>query len=130
LPLVLRWITVAACLLQGGFMAFDGVRALGVGRYLTPGGGDHAGRLGPWSSVVAAVGIPPESTGMKAAFVVFGAAWLGVAVGLALRTDWVWIAGLVLAAGTLWYLVPGTVISIAVLALLLTPSGRRALGRE
>jgi hypothetical protein len=31
--------------------------------------------------------------------------------------------------GTLWYVVPGTVISVAVLVLLLTPPVRRALGR-
>jgi hypothetical protein len=31
--------------------------------------------------------------------------------------------------GTLWYLVPGTVISVVVLALLLTHPVRKALGR-
>jgi hypothetical protein len=35
----------------------------------------------------------------------------------------------VLAIGTLWYLVPGTVLSVAVLLLLLSPPVRRALGR-
>jgi len=129
-PAVLRWITAALCLVQGAYMALDGARALVVGSYITPGSGEHAGELGPWARLVRAVGIPPESTGMKAAFVLFGAAWLAVAVGVAVRAEWAWIGGLVVAVGTLWYLVPGTVISVAVLVLLLTPAGRRALGRE
>jgi hypothetical protein len=125
---VLRWIAVVACLFQGGFMAFDGVRALVVGSYVTPGGGDHAGRLGPWSRIVAAVGIPPESTAMKAAFVLSGLLWLALAAGIAAGASWAWPVGIVLAVATLWYLVPGTVLSVLVLVLLLTPPVRRALG--
>jgi hypothetical protein len=127
---VLRWVIAVLCLVQGAYMAVDGARALVVGSYLTPGSGEHAGELGPWARLVSAVGIPPESTGMKTAFVVFGAAWLIVALGVVVQAGWVWTAGLALAVATLWYLVPGTVISIAVLVLLLTPAGRRALGLE
>ena len=126
---LLRWLTVALCVLQGGYMAVDGARALVVGSYITPGTGSHAGRLGPWSRIVRAVGIPPESTGMKVGFVVLGLLWLALALGVAIRADWAWGAGIVLAVATLWYLVPGTAISIAVLLLLLSPYGRRALGR-
>jgi len=36
---------------------------------------------------------------------------------------------MVLAVGTLWYLVPGTLVSVVVLLLLLRPQVRRALGR-
>lgn len=118
----LRWLTVALCLVQGGYMAFDGVRALTVGSYLTPASGEHAGELGPWARIVRAVGIPPESTGMKLAFVGLGTAWLAAAVGLALGAEWARWLGIALAVATLWYLVPGTVISVAVLALLLVAS--------
>ncbi len=114
-----RWLTVVLCAVQGGYMAFDGVRALVVGSYVTPGSGEHAGQLGPWARIVGAVGIPPESTGMKAGFVVLGAAWLVAAAGLAVGAGWAGWLGVVLAVGTLWYLVPGTVISVAVLVLLL-----------
>jgi hypothetical protein len=75
--------------------------------------------------VVAAVGIPPESTGMKVAFVVLGGCWLVVAAGLALSAGWAWPTGIAVAVGTLWYLVPGTVISVVVLVLLLTSSALR-----
>ncbi len=115
--------------LQGGYMLLDGARALVVGSYITPGSGEHAGELGPWARLVAAVGIPPESTGMRAAFVVLGLLWLVVSVGVAAAAPWSWPAGLILAVATLWYLVPGTLISVAVALLLLTPALRHALGR-
>ena len=117
--LVLRWIAVVACAVQGAYMLFVGVRALVVGTYLTPGSGEHAGQLGPWARVVRAVGIPPESTGMKAAFVVLGAAWLVAAAALAFGAGWAPSLGIVLAVASLWYLVPGTVLSLLVLVALL-----------
>ena len=114
-----RWLLVGLCAVQGAYMAFDGIRALVVGSYVTPRSGPHAGELGPWARVVRAVGIPPESTGMKAAFVVLGVGYLAAAAGWAVGAGWARWLGVGLAAATLWYLVPGTVISIAVLGLAL-----------
>jgi hypothetical protein len=114
-----RWVAVVLCAVQGGYMVFDGVRALVVGSYVTPRSGDHAGELGPWARIVRAVGIDPESTAMKTAFVVLGAAYLVASAAWAAEAAWArWLA-LVLAVGTLWYLVPGTMISVAVLVLVL-----------
>ncbi len=117
------------CLLQGGYMLLDGGRALVVGSYITPSSGDHAGRLGPWARLVTLAGVEPESTGMKTVFVLLGLLWLAVGAGVASGAPWSWAAGIAVAAATLWYLVPGTVISVAVLALLATPQLRQALGR-
>jgi hypothetical protein len=56
---------------------------------------------------------------MKAAFVALGAGYLVAAAAWALDAAWArWLA-VVLAVATLWYLVPGTVISAALLVLLL-----------
>jgi hypothetical protein len=119
-----RWLAVALCAVQGGYMVFDGVRALTVGNYVTPRSGPHAGQLGPWARLVRAVGIPPESTGMKAAFVVLGAGYLVASAAWTLGAGWARWLGLGLAVATLWYLVPGTVISLAVIVLVLVaPSG-------
>jgi hypothetical protein len=126
----LRWVAVGLSALQGGYMLLDGVRAMVVGSYITPASGEHAGQLGPWAGLVSAVGLQPESTLMKSAFVLLGALWLLLAAGIASGAGWAWPGGLALAAATLWYLVPGTVLSIAVLALLLTPALRAALGRQ
>jgi hypothetical protein len=124
---LLRWAVVVLSLVQGGFMAVDGTRALVVGSYITPRSGEHAGQLGPWTRLVRAVGIQPESTGMKLIFVVFGLAWLVTGAGVVLQAGWAWPVGIALSLGTLWYLVPGTFVSLVVLVLLLTPPVHRAL---
>jgi hypothetical protein len=66
--------------LLGGWMTFDGGRALVTGDYITPRTGSHAGQLGPWARLVRIVRIEPRSTLMKTIFVVLGAAWLALAV--------------------------------------------------
>jgi hypothetical protein len=114
-----RWLAVVLCAVQGGYMLFDGVRALTVGSYLTPRSGPHAGELGPWAQLVRAVGIRPESAGMKSAFVVLGVGYLVAAGAWAVGAEWARWLGLVLALGTLWYLVPGTMISVAVVLLVI-----------
>ncbi|RSM70681.1 hypothetical protein DMH04_44540 [Kibdelosporangium aridum] len=115
---VLQWIAVALCVVQGSYMLIDGIRALTTGSYITPSSGDHAGQLGPWARIVERAGIAPESAAMKWTFVILGLAWLTVAVGLGLATTWSWIVALVVAIASLWYLIPGTVISVIVLVLL------------
>ena len=118
-----RWLGALLCAVQGGYMVFDGVRAFVVGNYLTPSSGTHAGELGPWARIVRKVGIPPESAAMKTAFVLLGAGYLVAAVAWALGAGWAPWLGAVLAVGTLWYLVPGTVISVLVLLLVLVVPG-------
>jgi hypothetical protein len=120
---VLTWIAAGLCVLQGGYMVADGTRALVTGGYFTPRSGEHAGRLGPWADLVRRAGVLPESTGMKATFVVLGVPWLAVAAGLAAGAGWAWVIGFLVSILTLWYLVPGTVISLLVLVLLLVTGG-------
>ena len=61
----LKWIVVVFALIQGGWLAFDGGRALVVGDYVTPKSGPRAGQLGFWARVVAAVGFEPRSRFIK-----------------------------------------------------------------
>lgn len=63
---------------------------------------------------------------MKWLFVAYGAIWLAVIVAFALRVRWAWMAMLVLAAGSLWYLIFGSIVSALVIALLLLPPVRAA----
>lgn len=122
----LRWVIVALAVLGAGYMVVDGTRALVRGDYFTPTSGEHAGELGPWARIVRAVGVEPRSTRMKAFFVVYGAAWLAVTAAFALGAGWSWVAMLALAIGSLWYLIPGTLLSAVIIALLLVPSVREA----
>ena len=106
---------VVLALFSGGWMVFDGMRALVTGDYTTPSEGTYAGRLGPWSQLVQAVGIPPRSTAMKLVFVVFGLIWLIVAYGLARQRPWALQLSLGIAVATLWYLPVGTAVAVLVI---------------
>jgi len=100
----------AVCLLQGGYMLFDGVHRLLTGSYF-------GGRLGPWAALVSAVGISPGS--MAPVFIVLGALWLVGGVALLFHARW--STGLLIAVSviSLAYLVFGTILSLLALAILL-----------
>ena len=121
-PLV--WVVVALGLMQGGWMAFDGSRALIVGDYVTPSSGQYAGQLGPWAKLVSAIGIEPRSTLMKFIHVGLGAAWLVATVCFLLRMPWAWSGLLTCAVFSLWYLPFGTIFSVVQIVLLLMPAVR------
>lgn len=112
---VLRGCIIFLGLGPGLFMAFDGLRALIIGDYLTRKAGRFAGQLGPWSSVVSAVGIAPRSAVMKIIFVLFGLAWLGAVAGFVRHSRRSTGILVVLAVATLWYLPVGTLVSALVL---------------
>jgi hypothetical protein len=112
------WLIVLLVALVGGFMLLDGVRALVGGDYTTPREGIHAGELGPWAKLVSAVGIPPRSTGMKVAFVVYGLAYLTAVVLFALGIVPAIVLVAVAALG-LWYLPFGTLLNAIVIVLVL-----------
>lgn len=122
----MRWVIIVLAVAEAGFMVFDGVRALTLGDYLTPSSGEYAGQLGPWSSVVGSVGLDPRSSTMKWIFVAYGTTWLVVIVAFALEQAWAWWAMAALAIGSLWYLIPGTLISVLILVLLMLPGVRSA----
>lgn len=116
---IFKWIIVVLAVLNFGFMTFDGSRGLIVGDYVRPETGEYAGKLGPWSNVVSTVGIDPESTLMKSIFLVWGAIGLVLSVSLAMNVNNAAKYLLVLSVLSLWYLVPGTVLSLIQIILLL-----------
>ncbi len=115
------WLVVGLVLLNGGWMAFDGGRALVVGEYVTPKTGPRAGGLGTWSKVVTTVGIEPRSTLMKTLFVVYGLAFVGLVGAFVLGASKLWWALLVVAALGFWYVPFGTFINAIIITLLLLP---------
>jgi hypothetical protein len=108
----------------GGWMLFDGLHAVFSGDFVTPKSGTHAGRLGPWADVLSALGLDPRSMPVKVAFVAYAGACLAAGVAFAARVQGAWWAVLVLAVLGLWYVPFGTVVDLAVIALLLTPALR------
>jgi hypothetical protein len=123
----LKWIILALALVQGGWFTFDGGRALIVGDYTTPSSGPRAGQLGPWSRIVSAIGFEPRSTFIKCLHLFLGIGWLAALIVFVIRpaTGWWFILGCAMAS--LWYLPMGTLLSIVVITLLLTPQIRNLL---
>lgn len=120
-PRWVRWPVVLLATADAGWMIFDGGRALIVGDYVTAAGG----QLGPWASLVSAIGVEPRGTGMKLFFAGYGTLWLVGVAGYAARRPWGRTAVTLGAAGSLWYLVAGTASSVLQLALLAAGARRR-----
>ena len=112
-------IVLLLAVIEAGWLAFDGSRALIVGDYVTPRSGPHAGQLGAWSKLVAAVGIEPRSALMKVVHLGLGLAWLVVAGSFAAGQAWGAKGMMVCAVLGLWYLPIGTALSLAQIVLLL-----------
>lgn len=113
------WICVGLAVVLGGWLAFDGARALVIGDYVTPSSGRFAGQLGPWSKLVTAVGLAPRSTAVKLLHVVVGIAWLAAIACFVMQVPGARWAMLACAVASLWYLPFGTLIAVVEIALLL-----------
>ncbi|MCA9291118.1 MAG: hypothetical protein KDA25_08315 [Phycisphaerales bacterium] len=120
----MRWTIIALGLFIGAWLAFDGGRAIIVGDYVTPASGRFAGQLGPWSRLIAAIGLDPRSMPVKALHVVVGAGWIILAVAFMLRRPWASPMLMAWCVATLWYLPWGTLIGLVVLGLLALLHGR------
>ena len=108
---IIKWVVSVLAVLNFGFMAFDGARALIKGDYIRPASGAHAGQLGPWAKLVSKIGINPESTLMKTIFLIWGITGLAIVICFVLNMKWA-IYGLIgMNIFSLWYLVPGTISS-------------------
>jgi hypothetical protein len=123
----LKWIVLALALFQGGWLTFDGGRALLAGDYVTPASGPRAGQLGQWARVVSAVGFEPRSTFIKCFHLFLGIAWLVATFVFMVRPAAGWWVVLCCGVATLWYLPVGTMVSIVVIGLLLTSPLRTLL---
>jgi hypothetical protein len=108
---IIKWIVVVLAVMNFGYMAFDGGRALIKGDYIRPSSGAYAGQLGPWSKLVEKVGINPESTTMKIIFLAWGLIGLTLTVCFILNLPWSTNALIVINILSLWYLVPGSISS-------------------
>ncbi len=115
----LKWIIIILAVLNFGFMTVDGSRALIVGDYFRPETGEYAGQLGPWATLVSAIGINPESALMKSIFIAWGALGLILTVSFAMRVRRADNALLFFNLASLWYLVAGTLSSSLQVILLL-----------
>jgi hypothetical protein len=117
------WLSILLIACSASWMVFDGTRALILGDYVTPQTGEFAGQLGPWSSLIQAIGLDPRSIGMKLIFVIQGIVTMAIVVCYLLNKPWARRALLAAMLSGLWYLPIGTLVNlIALILLLLTRS--------
>lgn len=116
----MKIVAIAIAVVVGGWLAFDGTHALIRGNYVTRGG-----ELGPWSRLIAAAGVNPRSTAVKALHVALGALWLSSAISYAAGLSLSRAALIGCSVLTLWYLPLGTVLSLVEIAVLLIPVFRK-----
>ncbi|NRB38096.1 MAG: hypothetical protein HRU20_06460 [Pseudomonadales bacterium] len=109
--MVVKISLLLLALLNGGWMLFDGMHVMRKGKYFGP------EEPGIWSKLVASFGINPFSMGPV--FVALGLFWFVSVAALLTSMSWGWLALMVVAIATLWYVKVGTAISIIVMALLL-----------
>lgn len=109
--IIIKWVVVFLAVMNFGFMAFDGGRALVKGDYIRPQSGKYAGQLGPWTKLVLKIGIEPESTAMKMIFLIWGLAGLAITAFFILNVKWAADGLMIINFLSLWYLVPGTISS-------------------
>jgi hypothetical protein len=122
---IIKWVVVFLAAMNFGYMTFDGSRALIKGDYIRPRSGTYARQLGPWSKIVARIGINPESTTMKVVFLIWGLTGLFITVCFILKMSWAANGLVVINILSLWYLVPGTISSAIQIVLLLI---KRSMG--
>lgn len=115
---ILKWIVIALSLLNAGYMAFDGTKALVTGDYVRPSTGEYAGQIGPWHKLVQKIGINPMSTFMKSIFVLFGVIGLAITIAYACNVSWGWQAMLIFNICCTWNLILGTASSVLQIILL------------
>lgn len=103
-------VTILA-FLNGGYMLADGIFVLLRGKYIGP------EKPGPWANIFYRINVDVFKLGPL--FVVYGIVWLLFIVGLWNSQSWTYPLGIAVSILTLWYLPAGTVLSIAVLLILL-----------
>ena len=120
---VLRTAVILLAVLEAGWIAFDGARALMTGNYLKPRLGAYGGQLGEWTRVASALGAPPRSAAAKWALIGYGMVWLSAILAFARGAGWAWWAMFVAAGGALWY--SSLVVPISLAQMLLLLAARR-----
>ncbi|MEO7415245.1 MAG: hypothetical protein ABIZ81_18020 [Opitutaceae bacterium] len=117
----MKYAIALIAFLMGGWLTFDGTHAFVTGDYVTPKSGPNAGQLGPWSRVIATVGISPRGNSAKALHVILGCCWLAGLTAFVIRPSFGWYALAGSSVLSLWYLPIGTALSIVELVLLFLP---------
>ncbi len=112
-----RLFLMTMAVILGGWLTFDGSRALVTGSDTTPDTSPYADQFGPWAAVVSSIGLDPTGTMLKAVHVVLGIGWLWCALLVLRQAPLARRALLLTALFSLWYLPVGTLVGLLVIGL-------------
>jgi hypothetical protein len=108
--MILKLAIAAVALLAGGWMIFDGIHVIALGKYFGP------DRPGPWSIAFTRLGVNPFSLGPL--FIGLGVLWLVFAIAMLSGHGWGRTGAAIVAIASLWYFPLGTILSLIYLGLL------------
>jgi hypothetical protein len=115
----MKILLIILSFINGAFMLADGIYVMLKGKYIGP------PKPGPWANLFYKLQVDVFKLGPL--FILFGVAWLLFLYAMATQQAWAYTLGIGVAIATLWYLPVGTVISLAVLIVLLVARTKAGL---
>jgi uncharacterized membrane protein HdeD (DUF308 family) len=106
-------ITILSLIL-GAWLVFDGMRKLLTGFYT----GEQTIGLGPWATIVSLIGVRPAD--MAFPFLFLGILWIVNGVIVLLGANTRYERAIAISIVTLFYAIPGTIVSIITITLSLS----------
>jgi len=95
----------------GSWLIFDGTRKLVTGNYT----GEHTIGLGPWATIVSAIGVRPAD--MAFPFLFLGVLWIVNGVIVLLGSSTRYERAIAISIVTLFYALPGTLVGLVTILL-------------
>jgi hypothetical protein len=113
-PSITTIIISILSLILGAWLVFDGIRKLLTGYYT----GEQTIGLGPWATIVSLIGVRPAD--MAFPFLFLGILWIVNGVIVLLGANTRYERTIAISIVTLFYAVPGTIVSIITITLSLS----------
>lgn len=115
----MKIIIAVLSFINGSFMLTDGIYCFIKGKYIGP------EKPGPWANLFYKLNI--DVFKLSPLFIIFGIAWLLFIFSLYTNQSLTFLLGIIISIATLWYIPFGTIISIAILIILLTSKTKLGL---
>ena len=107
----MKILIIILSLIIGGFMLIDGIYVMIKGKYIGP------PKPGPWAELFYKFDVNVFKLGPL--FIIYGIVWIAFLIGVLTNQSWAFTLGIIVSIASLWYLPVGTLLSIAVLLILL-----------
>lgn len=107
----MKILVIILSVIMGGFMLIDGIYVMVRGKYIGP------PKPGPWAEVFYKFDVNVFKLGPM--FIIYGIMWLAFMVGVLTNQSWAFTFGIIVSIASLWYIPVGTLLSIAVLFILI-----------